>query len=70
MTEKKEPTDLHRTDEDRVDFIESHTYEIHSMSCGYFAIDLRSNLDVFSGDTFFGTWREIVDALLDQHQGN
>lgn len=62
-------TDSERTDEDRVNFIESHTYEVHSMSCGYFALDLGSNMDVFSGDVFFESWRSCVDALFDQHEG-
>lgn len=63
-------TDSERTDKDRVDFVESHTYEVHSMSCGYFAIDLSSNMDVFAGDVFFGSWRETIDALLDLNEGN
>lgn len=54
------------SDSERVEFIETSHFEIQQLpDVGFYAIDLSSNLDVFTGDVFFDTWRSAVDALLD-----
>jgi len=54
------------SDSERIALIETSRYEIQQLpDVGFYAIDLSSNLDVFTGEVFFDTWRSAVDALLD-----
>jgi hypothetical protein len=54
------------TDTDRIDLLEKLKFEINRVPSGYYVMD-DDNEDVFPGDLFFDTWREAMDAVIDQY---
>ena len=53
------------TDTDRINLLEKLKFEINRVPSGYYVMD-DDNEDVFP-DVFFDTWREAMDAVIDQH---
>lgn len=62
------PTDTHRTDTDRVEFIESGRYDCQYIpKMGWYIYDNETRDNVLDSADF-GSWREAVDALMDLSQ--